>query len=141
MVVTAKIYPLGLIAAYDGDVSVGGHIIKCGLLTSSYSPSQTGHQIWLNVSSNEVSGTGYTANGVILPDVTLTLKPSSTTFLFSASECSWANSTITARYAVIYDSTSGYLLSYIDFGEDKVSLGGLFKIDFDDADGIFQITT
>ncbi len=141
MAVTAKIYPLGIIAAYDGDIQAKVHIMKCGLLASSYTPSQTGHQIWLNVSSHEIEGEGYAAGGVTLSDVTLTLKAATTTFRFSASDCSWSGSTITARYAIIYDSTSGYLCSYVDFGEDKASLGSLFKIDFPDTDGIFQITT
>ncbi len=139
MAVTAKIYPLGLVAAYDGDVSVGDHTIKCALLTSNYTPNQQTHQNWFVIDDFEVSGDGYIAGGVTLSDITLTVIAGAI-FRFWASECSWANSTITARYAVIYDSTSGYLLSYVDFGEDKVSSNGLFKIDFNDTDGIFQIT-
>lgn len=140
MAVTAKIYPMGLVAAYDGDVSVGDHIIKCALLTSSYSPSYV-DQNWLVVDDYEISAPGYTAGGALLSDITLTLKAGTDTFRFWASECLWSDSTITARYAVIYDSTSGYLLSYVDFGEDKSSVGGTFKVDFDDTEGIFQIST
>ena len=140
MAVTAKIYPLGLVAAYDGDIKARTNIVKCALLSSSYDPIGMGDQNWLMVSGWEISGTGYTAGGVTLTDITLTVQ-TGTVFRCWASECSWADSTITARYAVIYDSTSGYLLSYVDFGEDKSSSNGLFKIDFDDMNGIFQITT
>ncbi len=140
MAVTARIFPLGLVAAYDGDVSVGDHIIKCALLSSSYSPSQQTNQNWLQIKGPEISGQGYTAGGVALSGISLSVLAGAT-FRFWASECSWANSTISARYAVIYDSTSGYLLSYMDFGQDETSFNGLFKIDFNDTEGIFQINT
>ena len=143
MAVTAKIYPLGIMRAYAGDMgAVDTDVIKCALLTSSYTPSQLTHQAWTtSCSAYEVTGTGYTAGGATLTDVTIGLKTATTTFQFWASECSWTNSTITARYAVIYSVTTGYLISYVDFGEDKSSAEGLFKIDFDDTDGIFEITT
>lgn len=52
---------------------------------------------------------------------------------FDAADVSWTTSTITARYAVVYDDTPATdatkpLLGYIDFGEDKVSSAGTFQI-------------
>jgi hypothetical protein len=56
----------------------------------------------------------------------------------------WAASTITARYAVVADTTPGTaatnpLICYVDFGADVTSSGGNFTITWD-ADGIFTVT-
>ena len=60
-----------------------------------------------------------------------------------AATVSWASSTITARYAVIYDGTPGTdatrpLIGYINFGADVVSSSGTFTITWDPT-GIFTI--
>ncbi len=139
MVVTGQIYPLGITRAYLGDIKVVANTIKCALLTSSYTPNLESNQAWSGISGNEVSGTGYTAGGATLSDASVGLRVGTTNFQFWVSECSWTDSTITARYAVIYDATTGYLICYVDFGEDKGSASGLFRIDFDATYGIFEI--
>ena len=52
------------------------------------------------------------------------------------------SSTITARYAVIYDSTgtssTSALIGYVDFGADVSTTNGTFQITWDSA-GIFTI--
>lgn len=58
---------------------------------------------------------------------------------FDFDDPSWAASTITARYAVLVDTTPGSsatnpLFGYCDFGADVVSSGGTFLITID-ADG------
>lgn len=45
--------------------------INVALVTSSYSPSQA-HDFWDDVVANEISGTGYSANGATLGSKTLT---------------------------------------------------------------------
>ncbi len=60
-----------------------------------------------------------------------------------AADTTWPDSTITARYAVIYCSTgvstTSALLGYVDFGADVISTAGTFTITWH-ADGIFTIT-
>jgi hypothetical protein len=60
-----------------------------------------------------------------------------------AADVTWATSTITARYAVIYESTgtdaTSALIAYVDFGADVVSSGGNFTITWDVA-GIVTLT-
>lgn len=56
--------------------------------------------------------------------------------VLDAVDPSWAGSTITARRAVVYDSTPASdatrpLIAAIDFGADVVSSGGAFNIVFD----------
>lgn len=56
--------------------------------------------------------------------------------VLDAADPSWASSTITARYAVIYDSTPGTdatrpLIALINFGADVSSTAATFSITFD----------
>lgn len=84
--------------------------------------------------SNEVSGTGYTAKGNTLTRVDPTT--SSTTALTDFSDTSWSTATITARGAMIFnDSASGDpAVAILDFGGDKTSTAGTFSIAFPTAD-------
>jgi len=108
-------------------------------LGNTYTPNQDTDETWAGISGDEVSGTGYSAGGATLASVTLTYTGATNILSYDAADPSWSDSTITARYAVFYSSTSGYLISYIDFGEDKTSTAGLFKIELDPA-GIGKIT-
>ncbi len=111
------------------------------LATSSYTPNQNTHD-YFNDITNEVTGTGYTAGGATLGTKTVT--QSTTTHTFDAADTVWTTSTITARYAIIYDSTPGTaatnpLIAYVDFGADVSSTAGDFTIAWN-ASGIFTIT-
>lgn len=78
--------------------------------------------------TNEVSGTGYTAGGATLSGYTSGL--SSNTAYITFSDPSWANSTITARGCLIYNSSkSNKALAAFDFGANVVSVSGTFTID------------
>jgi hypothetical protein len=83
---------------------------------------------------NEVSGTGYTAKGAALTNVTPTT--SSTTALTDFADVTFGSSTITARGALIFnDSASGDpTVLVLDFGSDKESSSGDFVIVFPAAD-------
>jgi len=110
---------------------------KVMLVTSSYTPDFGTHDFKADV-TNEVSGTGYDADGKSLSSVTLT--QSGGTITFDADDVTWASSTITARGAVVYDSSlpSEPLICYIDFGADKSSSSGDFVLSFN-ASGIFTL--
>jgi hypothetical protein len=116
--------------------------IKVALCTSSYTPDQDTHDYFNDV-TNEVSGTGYTAGGATLASKTVTYTSGTNTQTFDAADVTWASSTITARYAVIYDSTgtagTSALIGYVDFGSNVVSSGGDFTIQWN-ASGIFTIS-
>lgn len=84
--------------------------------------------------SGEVVGTGYTAGGNTLT-VSVVPTSSGTTAYLSFSNSSWATSTITARGAMIYNSTqSNKCVAVLDFGSDKTSTAGTFTIVFPTAD-------
>ena len=91
-------------------------------------------KIALYSSSNEVSNSGtYTAGGGSLTSVTPTT--SGTTALCDFSDISFTSATITARGAVIYNSSnSNKAVCVLDFGGDKTSTSGTFTIQFPTAD-------
>jgi hypothetical protein len=140
MAVTAKLYANVFAKALNKEIDLDTDTIKVALCTSTYTPSQTTHAYFSSI-TNEVSGTGYTAGGATL--ASKTVGTSSLTFTFDAADTSWAASTITARYAIIYDSTgtaaTSALIGYVDFGADVVSSGGTFSIVWD-ALGIATFT-
>ena len=89
--------------------------------------------------SGEVVGTGYTAGGNTL---VISTSPTSgnnsaniPTAFVSFSDTSWASSTITARGALIYNSTQGNKsVAVLDFGADKTTADATFLITFPTAD-------
>lgn len=90
--------------------------------------------------TNEVSGTGYSSGGQALTNVDPTT--SSTTAFTDFADETFATATITARGALIYNSTpnttsvsvSNPSVVVLDFGADKTSTAGDFTIVFPTAD-------
>lgn len=78
--------------------------------------------------TNEVSGTGYTAGGATLSGFSVTLD-TDTAILDWTTDPTWATSTITARGAVIYNSSrSNAAVAVLDFGSDIASTAGTFTV-------------
>ena len=109
----------------------GGDTFKIALYTSSASlaASTTAY-----TTSNEVSGTNYSAKGNTLTNV----DPSSsgTTALTDFADTTWSSSTITARGAMIFneDTSGDTSVLILSFGADKTSTAGDFTIAFPTAD-------
>ena len=90
--------------------------------------------------SNEVSGTGYSAGGGALTNVDPT--SSGTTALTDFQDETFSTATITARGALIYNTTpnttslsvTNPTVVVLDFGGDKTSTAGDFTIVFPTAD-------
>jgi hypothetical protein len=79
--------------------------------------------------SDEVVGAGYTAGGNTLAGATVSL--SGTTAFVDFSDTSWTTATITARGALIYNSSkSNKAIAVLDFGSDKTSTAGTFTVQF-----------
>ena len=83
--------------------------------------------------SNESSGTNYTAGGNTLTVVAPT--SSSTTAYLDFNDTTWSTASVTARGALIYNSTqANKAVAVLDFGTDKTSTAGDFTIVFPTAD-------
>ena len=140
----SKLYGNFLAKALNKEVDWDSDTIKVALLTSSYTPNQDTHDYFDDVSANEVTGTGYTSGGQTLGSKTVTYDGANNVIVLDAADVTWSSSTITARYAVVYNdsgATAGQkaLIGYVDFSSDQSSTNGNFTITWD-ATGIVRIT-
>lgn len=85
--------------------------------------------------TEETSGTGYTAGGETLI-LSVTPTQSSGIAYLSFSNVTWSSSSITARGALIYkaDGVTNPAVAVIDFGSNKTTSGGDFVVQFPSAD-------
>lgn len=144
MAVTAFLYGKALEHAFSGRINWASDTIKVALVGAGYTPNQDTHDYWDDIVANEVSGAGYTTGGATLGAKTINYNGTTNTLtLDDTADVVWSNSTITARYAIIYKSTgvasTSPILGYIDFGENKISENGNFTIAWN-ANGIFTLT-
>lgn len=85
--------------------------------------------------TNEVSGTGYTAGGETLTVTGGSVSTSGTTAYVDFSDVTWSTATITARGALIYNSSqANKAVAVLDFGADKTSTAGDFVVTMPTAD-------
>ena len=116
------------------DFRTSGDTIKLALYTSSASldASTTAY-----TTSNEASGTGYSAGGQELTKVAPT--SSGTTAFIDFDDETFSTATITARGALIYNTTPTHTYTnpsvlVLDFGGDKTSTAGDFTVIFPTPD-------
>jgi hypothetical protein len=103
-----------------------GNTFKLALYTSS---ATLGASTTAYTTTNEVSGTNYTAGGNALTNVTPTT--SGTTAIVDFADLTFGTATVTARGCLIYnDTNSDKAVAAIDFGGDKTSTAGNFTIVF-----------
>jgi hypothetical protein len=116
------------------DFRSSGDTIYMALYTSSATldASTTAYS-----ATNESSGTGYAAGGQELTKVAPT--SSGTTAFIDFADETWSTATITARGALIYNTTPAHTYTnpsivVLDFGGDKTSTSGDFTVLFPTAD-------
>ena len=140
----SKLYGNFLAKSLNKEIDWDSDTIKVALLSSSYTPNQDTHDYYDDVVANEVSGTGYTTGGNTLSSKTITYDGTNNVIVLDAADVTWSSSTITARYAVVYDDSGASnaakaLIGYVDFGSDQSSTNGNFTITWDST-GIVRIT-
>jgi len=110
----------------DEQHDLAADTIKIALFTSSAS---LGASTTAYSTSNEISGTGYTAGGVAL--TSKTVSTTGTTAFFDADDPTWTSASFTANGALIYNNTnSDKAIAVLAFGGDFTVAGGTFKIVF-----------
>ena len=124
--------------------AVGGDTFKLALYTSA---ATLGASTTAYTSSNEVANSGtYSAGGGTLTNISPTT--SGTTAFTDFDDISFTSATITARGALIYNTTPAHTYTnpaviVLDFGGDKISTAGTFTIQFPAAtstDAIIRIS-
>lgn len=141
----------GIYNRFKEEVMEGAHDlltdnIRVALLNSTHAfdPDAATNDSWSEVSANEVSGTGYSAGGELLGTKTVTVDDANDRGAFDAADTTWGSSTITARYAVVYNDsattpTADCLIACYDFSTDQESASGNFTLQYAAA-GLILIT-
>jgi hypothetical protein len=116
----------------NGQQNFSADTFKLALYTSS---ATLGEDTTAYTTSNEVASAGnYSAGGNTL---TVSVTPTNTgnVAFISFSNTSWANATITANGALIYNSSlANAAVAVLAFGGDKTSTNGTFAVNFPTAD-------
>lgn len=119
-----------LLTATHNFTASTGNVFKIALYTSA---ATLGATTTAYSATNEVTGTGYTAGGNTLTNVTPTT--SGTTAFTDFADTTWTTATITANGALIYNSSAtNKAVAVLAFGGDKTSTAGDFTIIFPTAD-------
>ncbi len=123
-------FKVELLTATHNFTNSSGHTFKLALFTNA---ATLGADTTAYSTSNEASGTGYSAGGNTLTNVTPT--SGGTTAFTDFVDTSFTSSTITARGALIYNSSqSDKAVVVLDFGSDKSSTSGTFSVIFPTPD-------
>jgi len=106
--------------------TTSGNTFKLALYTtvSGFSTGTTNY-----ITTNEASGTGYTAGGTTLVNSTVTVAQNISFVSFN--NATFSTATLTASCCLIYNSTqSNKAVVVLDFGGSKTSTNGDFTIQF-----------
>jgi hypothetical protein len=122
--------PVGLVVGDDPMLAAHGLHVRSG--HARLLQRRLGH---------EITGTGYTANGVTLASKTSTYDTATDQVRLDAADASWTTSTLSATDAVLWVNTAGAsstdpILGNVDFGATVTTTAGTFTITWD-ATGIF----
>jgi len=121
----------------NGQQNFSANTFKLALYTSS---ATLGENTTVYSATNEVPSTGnYSAGGNTL-SVSVTPTNTGNVAFISFSNSSWANATITANGALIYNANvSNAAVCVLAFGGDKTSTNGTFAVNFPTADSTSAI--
>lgn len=139
--VTAALHGVALTAQDSGATPIvwgtgtGGDDIFAALLTG-YTANVDTHNAWDDVSGTEITGTGYTTNGVELAGKTSTYDTGTDQNRLDANDAAWTTSTLSTTDAAIVDRTPGTdatrpVLGSIDFGGTVTTTAGTMTLAFD----------
>jgi hypothetical protein len=105
--------------------------IKFALFNNSITPNFSTDTAYTAApyTTNEITGTGYTAGGVTLASKTLTESPTGS-LMYDSADPSWTTATFSgARCGLIYDSTvSSLALCLVNFGADFAVTSGTLTV-------------
>lgn len=128
MAVTSSIYPTAIGRLFTAEIDLDTDDLKVALVDNSAAYSSA-DSIFDDVSSTEITGTGYSAGGVTLTGVSVDSNDDIITL--NADDATWPTSTLSAYGAVVYaDLATPYLICFIDFNDEAATTAEDFVIDF-----------
>lgn len=120
-----------------------GKTLRVVLLTSDHVTDIDTQEFLDDINANEVSATGYTANGQDLNNITTDLDLTNDRVELDADDTVWnITGSLTARFYAIIDWTGDASTSpvvvIVDFGSNQTTTDGAFTIQWN-SQGILQI--
>lgn len=88
--------------------------------------------------SNEVTGSGYTAGGIALTPTTILSDTDNNTAYVSFANVTWSPASFTCRGALVYNSTTNAAVFVLNFGSDKTATS-TFTVQFPTANSTSAI--
>ena len=88
--------------------------------------------------TNEVTGSGYTAGGVVLTPTTILSDTEDNTAYLSFANVTWTPANFTCRGALVYNSTTNAAVFVLNFGSDKTATTS-FTVQFPTANSTSAI--
>lgn len=144
-----KVYGAAAQAIMKGDLDLDLPV-RVVLLVAGYTPNQGLHAVFSDISGSEVAaGGGYATHGVALANAAVSR--TGLAVKYDGDDVTWANSTITAKYAAIVQDADGNgalastdkLIGYVDLNEGGGALSssnGPFTISWHATNGVFTLT-
>lgn len=128
----------------NGGIDMDTDNINVALFTDAYTANIDTHTFYSDVTASEVAqANGYTTKGQTMASPVVSIDTTNDLAYFDAADNTWATSTITARYAIIFKNsgtnTTSPLIGYVDFGANKTSDNGNFIITWSTA-GVLKLT-
>jgi len=113
-----------------GNLIPGTHTFRMLLVTSSYTPNKD-HDRRDDITNEVANGNGYTTGGEMVT-MTVTKDDANDRTIISFSEPSWPNSSIAARYGLVYRARGGAasadeFMATLDFGGVITSTNGTWS--------------
>lgn len=129
MAVSGNFYTSFFTELAKGTHVFGTDTFKLALLDNSHSFDAT-DDVWGDISANEVAGTGYTAGGAALANVSVTTDDTNTRAEIDFDDVEWTSSTISAYHGAVYnDDKSDKLVCSIDLDGLRETSRGTFKLE------------
>lgn len=111
---------------YEGVHNLLTDTIKIALYTAF---ADLGADTIAYTTTNEITGTGYSAGGIVLTGATVL--SSDTTAFVSFNNASWAGATFTCRGALLYNaSKANRSVAVLNFGSDRTVTNNTFTVTF-----------
>jgi len=111
---------------YEGVHNLLTDTIKIALYTAF---ADLGADTIAYTTTNEITGTGYSAGGIVLTGATVL--SSDTTAFVSFDNASWSGATFTCRGALIYNSSkANRSVAVLNFGSDRTVTNNTFTVTF-----------
>jgi hypothetical protein len=109
----------------QGQQNLSANTLKMALYTAF---ATLGPDTTVYATTNEVTGTGYTAGGVTMSGVTINTSAAGVVYI-NFNNVVWTNASFTVRGALIYNaSQSNASVAVLDFGSDKTCSNQTFTV-------------